>query len=776
MKTPQWRRGARAGLCQLLSISLLLGPLAAQQAQAQSSPAPKTRFEYDAQGNPTRTVAADGSLNLSTQMVYDSLARMSRLTDPAGSLIQFSYNGREDLTRVTDPRNLATTYTLDGLAQRTQLQSPDTGRTTSTYDAAGNLTSQTDAGNVKTSLVYDTLNRVTQIRYEQLNVTPAPAPLLRGFSYDQTGAGFAYGVGRLTTASFPSGSRKYAYDPQGRLTQATQALVDGTRNHTATVSYGYTSAGQLNRITYPSGRVLSIGIQDGLPSTLSISLVPNGPSQGILQDLQWTAWTQVDGGGQWSAWNWNLASGLKAHTRTFDEWGRLTGYPLGPNTRSLGYDEADRINRYSHTQGATPAPALDQNFTYDAAGRLTRAQVGARIWTYAYDATGNRTSHSTPTTATGAYTTATTSNRLTKVAAPAWTFSYGSIGAATRGTPWTATNNLTGQMGSLTQSSVTTRYEYDTDNRRVFKSSSNAALGATSYVYGQLGELLGEYNLATGAAIREYVWLGMTPVAMIATPNGGSTPELFLIHADHIDTPRVLVDRQDRQRWSWMAEPFGNEAANQAPTGGQAALVQNLRFPGQVHDQESGLFYNHHRFYEPRTGRYVQSDPIGLGGGINTYSYGEGNPVSNTDPDGLQTRINLFDPAESQHKDAMKTPQCACNDVYGHGSPRGMWSGPLNVTEGRTLGARELWDLIRRDPSYDPSLPIRLAGCNVGKGDMCRQIAKLSGNATFCANNYTWYGEDGLSGTFPKIYPNGPKGRGAPDKKNPGKWIVSRPK
>jgi RHS repeat-associated protein len=190
---------------------------------------------------------------------------------------------------------------------------------------------------------------------------------------------------------------------------------------------------------------------------------------------------------------------------------------------------------------------------------------------------------------------------------------------------------------------------------------TNATLG-NSYVYadGQLPEyaLLGEYGNggASSTGRTEYLWLPTENGSGQAIPVGlFRSNRFYAVHADHLNTPRLINDDSNKAVWQWPYSAFGDNqpvgilkattnpanAYTQDPTTNArlqatgAAVTFNLRYPGQYHDKESGLSYNYFRSYDSRTGRYSQSDPIGLQGGWNKFAYAELNPLSITDPMGL---------------------------------------------------------------------------------------------------------------------------------------------
>jgi len=106
---------------------------------------------------------------------------------------------------------------------------------------------------------------------------------------------------------------------------------------------------------------------------------------------------------------------------------------------------------------------------------------------------------------------------------------------------------------------------------------------------------------------------------------------LYYIHTDHLGTPRAITNRRGTVVWRWGGEPFGASRPDEDPDHNHRRFRFNLRFPGQYFDAETGLNYNYFRDYDPRTGRYVESDPIGLGGGLGTYSYVGNSPLQYMD-------------------------------------------------------------------------------------------------------------------------------------------------
>ena len=153
------------------------------------------------------------------------------------------------------------------------------------------------------------------------------------------------------------------------------------------------------------------------------------------------------------------------------------------------------------------------------------------------------------------------------------------------------------------------------------------------------------------------VWLEDIPVAVLKKDSAGAT-QAYYIQADHLNTPRVILNSANTPVWRWdNSDAFGQGLPEEDPDGDGQLFEYNLRFPGQYADKETGLNYNYFRDYDSATGRYIQSDLVGLKGGLNLYAYVDGNPLSYSDSLGLTKDKSFLD----QLRDIFKYDPKSCS-------------------------------------------------------------------------------------------------------------------
>ena len=551
------------------------------------------------------TFSPDGTLdkvtnanNVTTDYNYDALKRLIDTTqdlggsDPAtaNATSIYKYDVQDNLTNVIDPKGNMTGYVYDDLGNLLTQTSPDTGITNSTYDEAGNVITKDDANGNTITYAYDALNRIkTAATNDGRNTL---------YLYDQN----ATSIGRLSSVADNDSTISYLYNAFGNVTDLTQV----TAGQTKVLSYQYNSLGQATHITYPSGAVVEyVYTADEITSVLV-----NG--QPVLNNIQYEAFGSV------KSWQWG--NGI-ANSRVYDLAGRLKEYTLADKTRSLYLNNVGNIEHLYDD-------SVTKLFTYDNLYRLIGAEeFGAsfRFDAIQYDINGNRTEYFKydGSVATDTYNINTGSNRLSSISgANAKTYSHDNNG-----------NILNDGSHS---------YQYDARNRLIQVDGSvnyvlnplgqrAAKFSATSYYYhyDTAGQLIGEYDTVSTDKT-EYIYFNNAPIALIRNGN------VYHIHTDHLGTPRVVTtsDPSNTVLWKWNSDAFGNTQPNEDVDGDGTNFVMNLRFPGQYYDAETGLHYNYFRDYDPSTGRYIQSDPIGLSGGLNTYGYVGGNPLKFIDPTG----------------------------------------------------------------------------------------------------------------------------------------------
>jgi RHS repeat-associated protein len=592
-----------------------------------------TLITYDANDN---VDLVSDPLNHTANQDVDALNRPTQTTQDVGGLnvlTKLQYDARDDLVQVTDPKNLNTVYTYDGFNNLTNVSSPDTGSTAYTYDSAGNRLSQTDARGVTTTYGYDLLNRLTSVSYPHtgLNVT---------YTYDQVNAaclsGEAYAIGHLTQMQDSTGFTRFCYDRFGNLTRKVQ--IYGT--FTQTTLFEYTLGGRLLSVTYPSGAKATYGRNaDGQINNVQLTVA--GVTSTLLSNVGYYPFGPIS--------QLTFGNG-RVQTRTYNQDYAPTAITdptptsvSDPSIRGLNLTiTPDAVGNITQLVSTLDGAGTTRNYSYDGLGRLTLATTPGTPSldeTFTYDGTGDRQSKRIGTGALQSYVYASNSHQPSTVAGAARSYDQAgnTLTLTTGGTVKTLTYD---DRGEMTESKITNAvfydYLYNGRGERVGRTSPSNSVQSFHFVYDEAGHMLGEYGNG-GNVLREYIWLGDTLVGVIAASDN-STSKFEYVETDQVGTPRSVIDPIRNVaiwRWSVTTSAFGDHNNDADPDGNGTTWWFQLRYPGQYDDGSWVPTYNHFRHYEAGTGRYVESDPIGLAGGISTYGYAGSNPIRFWDSAGL---------------------------------------------------------------------------------------------------------------------------------------------
>jgi len=343
-------------------------------------------------------------------------------------------------------------------------------------------------------------------------------------------------------------------------------------------------------------------------------------------------------------------SAIVWNTYTWTAPAKIT-YP-GGSTRQITHNPLLRIRRIT-TADPAGNPVQDYQYRYDPVGNLLEKATEHGTYAYEYDPRDCLTRAANPTLPNEAWTYDPASNSTRDASLPGpWTYDDANANALKAYANVTLQHDANGSTTQKTVAGQTTSYLYDLENRLTeVKDPTGATLATygydpfgrriwketggtrTYFVYSEEG-LVAELD-ATGNVIQSY---GYIPQSTYGTAPlyTRTTIGYAYYQLDHLGTPQVLTDKSGKIVWQGRAKAFGEttEIVN---------LIANpLRFPGQYEDRETGMHYNYFRYYDPLTGRYITSDPIGLLGGLNVYIYASQNPGTYMGMFGLHCKITIW--------------------------------------------------------------------------------------------------------------------------------------
>lgn len=570
-------------------------------------------YLYDANSNLISSSDADNNLNT---MEYDNLNRIFSIINPDQSIININYNPDDTTSSIVDPKGLTTSYLYDGFGNLIQQNSPDTGSTLFSYNLDDSLTSKTDAKGNTSNYTYDYIGRLARIDY--VNSTE-----FSQFTYDTCM------IGKLCKEENQNSKTTYTYNPKGKLsskniesTNLTTPIFD------ATIEYSYNDYGQLISLTYPNQNKVTYTYFNDKVSNVSYYIHAINETKELVSNIEYSPFSNIE-----ERMTWRTSQGDFNHSKNINKDSLITNI-INNQTNglnlSISYDK-----RFNITEINNVNDTLLFKQGYDNRSRIISSTVNSispTSYSYSYNTSSDRID-SIKNTNLSTYNYDNNSHKLLNVFGyDNHQYSYDLNGNTITQNNNTFTYNTSNRLAKVTNNSEDTDYFYNSFGERYLKykkSLTNNNEDKNWFIYDG-SSLIYEKNESNNIASEEinYIYLNNKPIVIIKNNN------IYYIQTDHLGTPRVILDSNNNLVWKWdYSESFGN---NQPIQNG---LEFNLRFPGQYWDSEKSSSYNISRDYNPLTGRYLQSDPIGLEAGINTYGYVDANPLSYIDSFGLITEI-----------------------------------------------------------------------------------------------------------------------------------------
>jgi RHS repeat-associated protein len=597
---------------------------------------------YTVTGNPPVTVCSEPSSPPPTmqtrQFVYDNAGRLTSATNPENGTVTYTYNTDNTLQYKQDAKGQQTVYTYDSQKRVTMVQRFPNGQSNS-EDYCNRVSYWYDTNPFNAQFAYNTTGRLTALQYGSGWATSNGSSSGTPCVWSQNTGGY------LTWFT-----ESYAYYPAGAVnakmvTATTQYPGQNPESTSYQVSYGYDTAGRVATVTYPFANPFSQVYYGGLITftygydTMGrpVSLTDySGDTTGSGSPVSWVSNVQYDVAGRMTGIQYinGWSSGYPPtaqETMTYNANGQMSGMNwnvqtpyVGNSTVGITYSWPAGANNGQISQAVDTISGETITYQYDALKRLTSASstpnagssVSAWAQTYQYDGFGNLTAKVLNGTSTTIAVNAAT-NQLTNS-------NYDLNGNMLTGVGATFTYDEANRVESATEVSGGTEYfGYSPDNKLVYR---NTAAGVEEITfYGAYGEKL--WNSSTGS----YLWFAGRLIA-----DGNSA-----VFQDRVGTNRS----NGQHNFSYPYTCFDGIAcgARYYPYGDEITSTPNERtkFGTYYRDSFTGVDYADQRWYASAYGRFLTPDPFGGSAKAgnpaswNRYSYALGDPVSSSDPSGL---------------------------------------------------------------------------------------------------------------------------------------------